>query len=180
MNRHRVQLYGKWVAGLLLILWFIGRWRGTWFGDPVFDRFLAANDGDVVAALIDAENPRLNAQVEIENLCLEHRILRQRMPNLQYSNAVLQYVRQVTTIRALTIGPSTDIDDRGLQGVGQMVQLETLGLNGLPITDAGLEHLHSVKNLQLLTACATNCSQAGIDAFQQAVPDCEVLWGPRQ
>jgi len=65
MNRRAIQTYGKWIAGVILVVWLIGQHRGTWFGDPVVDRFLSKRDGDVVVALIDAEAPPLNDQGEI-------------------------------------------------------------------------------------------------------------------
>lgn len=180
MTRRSIPIQAVWVvAGLLLIVWFVGRYRGSWFGDPVLDQFLAKHNGDVVAAFKDAEQPRLNDQGEIVSLGLLRTIRRNRLPSLRYSNVALQYVRQIPTITTLTIGPLSSIDDRGMTHVAEMTQLETLGLNGLPITDDGLKKLHTLKNLKLLTAYATNCTQPGIDAFQAAVPDCEIRWGPR-
>lgn len=181
MARRTIPIQVVWiVAGLLLTVWFVGRHRGTWFGDPVLDHFLARNDGDVIAALTEAERPRLNAQGEIEALGLFRTINRHRLPSLRYSNKALEYVKQIPTITTLTIGPVSTIDDRGMKHVAEMTQLERLGFNGLPITDAGLQELHTLKNLKLLTAYATNCTQPGIDAFQEAVPDCEIRWGPRE
>ena len=179
MNSQNVLRYGKWLAGLLLIVWFVGRYQGTWFGDPVLDHFLAKHDGDVVAALIEAERPRLDAQGAIIGIHLARSINRHRLPNLRYSNKALEYIKQIRTIRSLTIVPPTHIDDRGMAHIGEMTQLESLGINGLPITDAGLAQLHSLKNLQLLRAYVTNCTQDGINDFQAAVPACEIQWGPR-
>jgi len=115
----------------------------------------------------------------ITGIHLARSISRHRLPDLRHSNKALGYVKQIRSIRALTIVPLIHIDDRGMTHLAEMTQLESLGINGLPITDAGVAELHSLKNLRLLRAYATNCTQDGIAKFQAAVPACEIRWGAR-
>ena len=107
-------------------------------------------------------------------------IRRNRQPSLNHNNVVLEYVKQVPSITTLGISPRCNIDDRGVAHVAEMTQLESLNLNGLHITDAGLRKLHSLRKLKLLSAYVTDCTQAGIDEFQEAVPGCETRWGMHQ
>lgn len=180
MTRRPYKIPIAWIVGVFVVVWFIGRYRGTYIGDPVFDRYLESHNGNIVEALRDAENPGLNPDGDIVSLGLKRSIRRRRMPDLYYNNVVLEYVKQVPSITSLGISPVCRIDDRGMTHVAEMTQLDSLSLNGLPITDAGLQKLHSLQNLKLFSAYVTDCSEEGIDEFRKAVPGCEVRWGSRK
>ncbi len=167
------------MAVLVFVVWFIGSYRGTFFGDPVFDRFLSKHDGNVVAALRDLGQVQLDAQGNIVSIGLTRSIRRNRMPTLNHNNVVLEYVKRVPSIKTLGIGATCNIDDRGMDHVAEMTQLESLNLNGLHITDSGLRKLHSLRNLKLLSVYVTDVTSEGVAEFRQAVPECDVRWGNR-
>ncbi len=166
--------------GLVIVTWFVGSYRGTFFGDPVFDRFLSKHNGDVIKALKDVGQVQLNPHGEIVSLGLTRSIPRRRKPALYHNNVVLRYVKRIPSLKTLGIGAVCNVDDRGMDHVAEMTQLESLNLNGLRITDAGLRKLHSLKNLKLLSAYVTDITPEGIEEFKTAVPGCEVRWGNRQ
>lgn len=82
--------------------------------------------------------------------------------------------------RRTVIGATCNIDDRGMDHVAEMTQLESLNLNGLRITDVGLRKLHSLQNLKLLSAYVTDVTSEGVASFREAVPGCDVRWGNRR
>jgi len=52
--------------------------------------------------------------------------------------------------------------------------LVTLLIRGNAVTDAGMEHLKTVRNLQNLDISKTGVTQRGVDGLQQALPDCQI------
>jgi|GEM_PF-2812240 len=165
------------LAALILVIWFVGAYRGTFFGDPVFDRFLSKHNGNVIAALKDLGRVQLDDKGHIVSIGLTRSIRRNRKPTLYHNNVVLEYVKRVPTITTLGIGATCNINDRGMDHVAEMTQLESLNLNGLTITDAGFRKLHSLRNLKLLSIYVTDVTAKGVAEFQAAVPGCEVRWG---
>ena len=47
------------------------------------------------------------------------------------------------------------------------------------ITDAGLEHLKGLTNLEELDLRWTKVTDAGVAKLQQALPNCEIRWNDR-
>ena len=177
LKRHHTQLLLKCLAGTGLVIWMIYIYRGTFWGDPVFDGALRRSDGDIVAALKDVGTFQENADGEIESLSLMKSVSRRRLPPLRHNNVVLEYVKKVRSIKSLGIGAICNIDDRGMQHIAEMTQLESLNLNGLPITDNGLFRLHRLKRLKMLSLYVTKVTPAGVERFQRAVPECVVSYG---
>jgi len=64
--------------------------------------------------------------------------------------------------------------------IGQLTTLTGLYLWGNPITDAGLEHLKSLENLERLGLHSTNVTKQGVAALKQALPNCDIYsdYGP--
>lgn len=164
-------------SGFILLGILIYTWRGSFWGDPVFDRSLRKTNGDVVAALKDVGRTRENEQGEIISLSLDRFISRNRGPNWYHNNTVLKYVKQVKTIKTLGFGATAKIDDRGMGHVAEMIQLENLNLNGLKITDKGLRKLQSLTNLKRISLYATRVTDEGVAEFKKSLPECEVLYG---
>jgi hypothetical protein len=54
-----------------------------------------------------------------------------------------------------------------------------LDLANTRISDAGLPSLYGLQKLERLDLSDTAVTQAGVDAFKQAVPDCQVTWSAR-
>jgi hypothetical protein len=55
-----------------------------------------------------------------------------------------------------------------------MAQLDSLRLDGTPITDAGLEHLKQLAQLRTLWLNYTHATLAGVTKLRQALPDCKI------
>ena len=55
-------------------------------------------------------------------------------------------------------------------------QLYRLGLDRLPITDAGLKQLEGLKELKILMLTGSQVSSAGVDALRTALPNCVILF----
>lgn len=163
------------VVGAVLVF------RGYAWGDPVFNRSLSKCGGDVIAALKDCGTTQLDDDGNIVSLALEKTVRRgttgKRLPDLRHNNAVLAYVKDIASIRSLRIGALTEIDDRGMTDIGRMTQLELLNLNGIPVTDEGLQQLHALKNLKRISLYATKVTESGVVSLIEAIPGCEVFWG---
>jgi len=179
LKRHHTRLLLKAVGATGLLIWGVYLYRGTFWGDPVFDRSLSRTNGDVVAALKDVGTVRENSKGEIESISLMKTVSRRRLPSLRHNNVVLEYMKEVRSIKSLGISALCNIDDRGMKHVGEMTQLESLNLNGLPITNSGLRELHHLKRLKTLSLYVTKITPDGIKRFQRAVPGCSVSHGSR-
>jgi hypothetical protein len=53
-------------------------------------------------------------------------------------------------------------------------RLDRLDLIACPITDRGLKALEGLRMLKHISLRDTRVSQAGIDAFQKALPECRI------
>ena len=58
--------------------------------------------------------------------------------------------------------------------IGKLTELKWLWLEGNPITDADLEHLKSLKNLETLDLSETKVTKEGVAALKQALPRCVI------
>jgi hypothetical protein len=71
------------------------------------------------------------------------------------------------------------IDDSTLATVAQFENLEQLWLNGdITITDAGLEHLKKLKQLDDLSLADANVTPEAVKELQNALPHCKISWTP--
>ena len=52
----------------------------------------------------------------------------------------------------------------------------SVDLAGTKVTDAGLEHLKGLGQLQELRLAATDVTDKGVKKLQQALPKCQILW----
>jgi WD40 repeat protein/serine/threonine protein kinase/Leucine-rich repeat (LRR) protein len=68
------------------------------------------------------------------------------------------------------------VTDAGVEHVASLKQLQSLDLTDNKITDTGLEHLESLENLQELYINGTKVTAAGVARLQKALPDCEIVW----
>ncbi len=67
------------------------------------------------------------------------------------------------------------IDDHTLVGlVRNQPYLKHLGIEGTPITDEGLRHLHAARNLEELWLSDTKVSAQGILSLQTSLPKCQI------
>jgi serine/threonine protein kinase/Leucine-rich repeat (LRR) protein len=73
----------------------------------------------------------------------------------------------------------TPVTDAGLVHL-QGLPLEELALNDTGITDSGLEKLKALPKLGKLNIWGTKVTEAGLVAFQQALPNCKIIWPTRE
>ena len=69
---------------------------------------------------------------------------------------------------------NTKVSDAALERLKGLTNLEMLQLDGTEITDAGLEHLKGLPNLKWLTLHDTEVTAEGVEKLQEALPNCEI------
>jgi hypothetical protein len=74
----------------------------------------------------------------------------------------------------------TPLSDAGLDSLKDIAELDALILSGTKITDAGLAQLAGCKKLQLLAVDGTGVTRAGIAALRKALPQLEVTVEPEK
>jgi hypothetical protein len=68
----------------------------------------------------------------------------------------------------------TGVTDAGLEHLKGLSNLEALLLNGTHVTDAGLEHLKELTNLEWLAVRDTRVTDEGADRLKQKLPQCSI------
>jgi hypothetical protein len=71
----------------------------------------------------------------------------------------------------------TEITDAGLEQLKGLENLEYLNLYSTPITDAGLKHLEGLKKLRHVYVWQTQVTDAGVNALKAAVPEVKIIRG---
>jgi hypothetical protein len=90
----------------------------------------------------------------------------------------VRHLSHMTTLQTLVLD-ETQITDAALEGVGKLVNLEEwLGLNQTQVSDAGLPHLAGLKNCKNLTLIGTNVSREGLRRLRTALPQTNVSPSP--
>lgn len=95
-------------------------------------------------------------------------------PNMTLSDAVLDHVKGLTSLKILGLADNR-ITDAGLTKLANLTELESLDLENTRITDAGLETLKSFKKLKFLRIIGTSVTREGVRAFERAMPTTEVM-----
>jgi hypothetical protein len=67
----------------------------------------------------------------------------------KFTSVGMANLTRLKALRSLTIGFAS-VDDECLRHLGKITTLEDIDLLGLPFTDAGIQHLSSLRNLQRL------------------------------
>ncbi len=73
---------------------------------------------------------------------------------------------------ACTLKPGDD----DLVHLKELPNLESLCLEGSPITDAGLKHLYPLKKLTFVTLSNTKVTQKGVDVLRRVLPKAHISW----
>lgn len=82
-------------------------------------------------------------------------------------------LKHLKSLRELSLA-WVKIKDQDLQVIGQLTELESLNLTKCSmITDKGLQHLRSLKNLRKLDVRATRVTEAGLAELRKALPKLE-------
>jgi hypothetical protein len=68
---------------------------------------------------------------------------------------------------------STRINNTGLAHLGKLTGLRVLWLYDTAVSDMGLVHLRGLTGLRVLNLRSTLVTSAGVDALQEALPQCE-------
>jgi hypothetical protein len=69
----------------------------------------------------------------------------------------------------------SQVTDAGLEHLKGLSQLQTLWLDGTQVTDAGLAQLKGLSKLQWLGLNDTKVTDEGVKKLQQALPKCKIL-----
>ena len=64
--------------------------------------------------------------------------------------------------------------DAGLENLKALTELETLGLAGTQVTDAGLPYLKGLAKLLSLNLGHTKVTEEGVRKLKQGLPDCQI------
>jgi hypothetical protein len=76
--------------------------------------------------------------------------------------------------KACTMKPGDD----DLTCLEKLRNLNSLDLDGLPISDAGLRHLYPLKTLTSVSLLNTQVTQKGVDDLKRALPNTRISWYP--
>ena len=77
-------------------------------------------------------------------------VIRVDLRDTKVTDAGLEHLRALPTLRTLYFGVCTQITDVGLEHLSELPHLDMLELHGTKTTDAGLEHLKGLPNLKHL------------------------------
>jgi hypothetical protein len=68
----------------------------------------------------------------------------------------------------------TEVTNAGLEHLKGLSQLQVLSLENTQVTDAGLQHLKGLSQLQQLLLNRTKVTSKGVKKLQQALPNCNI------
>jgi hypothetical protein len=96
--------------------------------------------------------------------------------SLRLENRHLAHLKSLSRLREFAMPDVRNITAEGLTLVAEVEQLERLILRRTNLDDKGLIILAGMKNLKRLDVTETQVTAAGVTAFQEKLPDCEVVW----
>jgi hypothetical protein len=73
---------------------------------------------------------------------------------------------------------ATQVSDAGLENLKGLTQLQSLDLGGTRVTDAGLNDLKRLTQLKNLFLWRTTVTNEGVKRLQKALPNCIIHGGP--
>ena len=71
----------------------------------------------------------------------------------------------------------TAVTDAGLDTISKLAELEYLNLVGTAVTDEGLKKLEGLPKLRKLYLWQSKVTKAGADALKAKLPECEINLG---
>jgi serine/threonine protein kinase/Leucine-rich repeat (LRR) protein len=75
----------------------------------------------------------------------------------------------------LSLGCPT-LTDLYAKNLAELKQLKRLSLAGSSISDAAIQHLEGLTNLEMLNLSRTKVTQAGVERLRKALPACTIQW----
>jgi hypothetical protein len=90
----------------------------------------------------------------------------------------LKYIGQLEQLESLGLD-QTNVNDDQLAHLAGLSRLRILWLSSTQITDQGLEHLKSLKNLQIVHLSDTEVTRDGATELQRSLPNCQVTTSGR-
>jgi hypothetical protein len=82
---------------------------------------------------------------------------------------------RLKNIKELWLEECRNLTEEALQEIGRMVTLERLRLSRSRLTDAGIEHLHSLRQLRILEIDHTRLTKLAVEKLQELLPDCTII-----
>lgn len=82
-------------------------------------------------------------------------------------------LNELTQLQCQCVSDNTKVTDAGLEHIKALTQLQSLHLFGSQVTDTGLEYLKGLTKLQELHLHNTKVSDEGVRKLQQALPECK-------
>lgn len=117
------------------------------------------------------ENNRVT-DAGIKHLCNLTKLEELIIPSTDISSAGLGYIPK-KRLKILDV-QATDVDDLGMEQIGEMKSLESLQLDGTLVTDAGLQYLKHLNRLMTLGLIRTRVTPEGIRELQKSLPNCQI------
>jgi len=116
--------------------------------------------------------------LEIDDRGIEHlkslRLTHLSLWKTRVTDAGVRHLRHMTMLRMLTLD-ETQITDAAMEDVGELVNLEEwLGLTDNRLTDAAVPHLSKLTKLRSLNLLRTNVSPEGLRQLRIALPGTQV------
>jgi Leucine-rich repeat (LRR) protein len=82
----------------------------------------------------------------------------------------------MSNLEGLDLMMGGNFTDAGLEHLTNLHNLETLFLGGTQVSDASVQYLTQLTSLQSLTVEFTRITPEGFRKLQSALPDCEVTY----
>jgi hypothetical protein len=137
-----------------------------------FNKFPSLRVGEFMESLVDGEGLQ-----HIAKWTNHRELFFNGCPNV--TDASLRHLVDLPHLERLSLveeGGGMVITDAGLVHVGNMKNLKSLMIIGMPqVTDAGLNSLHGLSQLEQLVVRRTAASENGLAQLYKALPDCYVM-----
>ena len=98
-----------------------------------------------------------------------------RLEKTGITDAGLEKLKQLKTLKVLNLGECVLITDAGLAHLGDLAELTKCDLYGTPITDAGLGHLSGLSKLERIWVGGTQVTDDGVAKLEKALPNCTIV-----
>jgi hypothetical protein len=137
-------------------------WLLSCFGEDAFH--------DVIAVDLDSRRVTNAILAEVRHLPAVRRLF---ISGATITSDGLEVLKDMPSLRHLYIQGA--IDDKSMQYVAAIPELELLDIQNAPVTNAGLSQLKGKLRLRRLDLYDTDVTESGITELQRALPNCEIL-----